>query len=111
MKRIAHNLLIVTLTSAAAVATAADMPFPSAGGTYTQYDVFPNMETYASRHSDSDEALTAARQRAAERDNFIATASYARDATRTDIPTQDVKPRGQLEVPSQFPSREGPMDD
>jgi hypothetical protein len=45
-------------------------------------DVFPNIETYASRHSDSDEALRAARNRAAERDNFTATESYAQGAAR-----------------------------
>ena len=72
-----------------------------------------DMETYAGGHSDSDErqALTAARDRAAQRGNFIATESYARGATRTDMPTQDVNPRGQLEAQSRFPSRGRPIDD
>jgi hypothetical protein len=54
MKRIAKALVIVTLASAAAAATAADIGYPSAGiDGYSQAWVFPNMETYKSEHQGS----------------------------------------------------------
>ena len=113
MKRITKAVVILGFASTATYTMAGTpdqygKPIP---GDYLQSDVFPNMETHEGEHSDSDEALSAARNRAAERDNFTATESYAQGATRTDVPTQDVNTRDQLEVQSPFPSRGGPIDD
>jgi hypothetical protein len=53
MKRIAKALVIVTLATTAAVATAADFSYPSAGiDGYNQTSVFPNIDTYANEHRD-----------------------------------------------------------
>lgn len=114
MERIAKTVAIVALASAATAATAADTPFPSsARDTYSQYEVFPNMETYASRHADSADrqALTAYADTGAARHNVSANERYAQRATRTDAPTWDVSPRIQVESRSPFPSSEAVIDD
>jgi hypothetical protein len=54
MKRIAKTLVVLTLASAAFAATAANTGFPSAAQDgYNQADIFPNVQTYKSRHRDS----------------------------------------------------------
>jgi hypothetical protein len=51
MKRISRTLFVVTFATAAAGAIAADSPFPSsAPETYSQSDVFPNVQTYEQSH-------------------------------------------------------------
>ena len=54
MKRIAKALVIVTLASAAAAATAAQPQFPSSGqDQYPLSQVVPNIDTYKREHRDS----------------------------------------------------------
>jgi hypothetical protein len=51
MKSIARTLLVVTFATTAAGAIAADSPYPSsAPETYSQSDVFPNVQTYKQAH-------------------------------------------------------------
>jgi hypothetical protein len=55
MKHIARTLVVVGLASAAAAATAADVPYPSsARDSYNQTSVFPNISTYESQHRASE---------------------------------------------------------
>jgi hypothetical protein len=81
--------------------------------TYSQYQVFPNIETYASRFSDSAErqALTRNAGGAAAHDHQAANENSAVGATRVDAPMRNVSPRDQTHAQSPFPSAGGPIDD
>jgi hypothetical protein len=86
MKIIARTLLVVTFATTAAGAIAADSPFPSsAPETYSQSDVFPNVQTYEQAHRSS--AMTQAPipgPAAGRSDNYNATSAFPNMQTYAD---------------------------
>jgi hypothetical protein len=86
MKSIARTLLVVTFATMAAGAIAADSPYPSsAPETYSQTDVFPNVQTYEQAHHAS--AMTQAPipgPVAGRSDNYNATSVFPNMQTYAD---------------------------
>jgi hypothetical protein len=113
MIRIASTLVVLTLAGTAAAATAANTSFPSsAQETYSQYQVFPNMETYASWFSDSAErqAPTTNAGGAQAHARQVASENSRVAATCVDAPTRNVSPHDQTQAQSPFPLSFGPED-
>jgi hypothetical protein len=86
MKSIARTLLVVTFATTAAGAIAADSPYPSsAPETYSQSDVFPNVQTYEQAHHAS--AMTQAPMPgpvAGRSDSYNATSVFPKMQTYAD---------------------------
>ena len=112
MKRIARTIVVVSLATAATGAAAASTALPSsAQDTYSQYDVFPNMETYASRHSDSAERQAVTGYRAGDAGDNLPVGATSAGPVNESARGWGVGPRGQIGPESPFPSAGGPVDD